>query len=52
MPGFEKVVRLRFLLLDQFIAPERLYVCLNLLLRLLAHCNSREVCPLLFVYCG
>ena len=52
MPCFEKVMRLCFLLLDYLIALERLYVCLNLLLRLIAHCDSREVCLFLFVYCG
>ena len=52
MSCFEKVMRRCFLLLDCFVALERLHVCLDLLLRLLAHCNSREVCPFLFVYCG
>ena len=52
MPCFEKVVGLCFLLLDYLIALERLHVCLNLLLGLLAHCHSREVGLSLFVYCG
>ena len=52
MPCFEKVMGLCFLLLDYLIALERLHVCLNLLLGLLAHCDCREVCLALFVHCG